>query len=770
MRQRYRALFTAIPQGIVHLQADGSIIEANPAASEMLGIAPADLTNWPLFAAGQVVHEDGTSFRPGELPAQAVLRTGQAAGVVAGIPHGQSGELRWLQVAVVPAGRDGQRGPARAYAILTDMTEQHRLDAPLRESTGLLEKLRDASVLGVVALTEKGAYDANDAFLNLIGRTRADLAAGRISNQEITPPWWAALDRQAVAQLRRTGAFQPFDKEYLHRDGHLIPVMVGGALVSRRPLRWVTFVVDLTARQRAERERAELQERERAARAQAEYAGERLTFLLRAGALVGATRDREELLEHAAQLVVPVLADHCVVMLPAADGTLQATSLAHCDPARMPVLAEFADHKIPAMGPMTTQAAYTTGTSRVTNDAADKLPQWHELAPGLAGVLARLRASSVLATPIVIGERPAGVLTLARDADRPPFAATDVEVMEEFARRLADGLAAADTYAREHTIAETLQRSLLPGTLPEFTGLDLAASYLPASDGVHVGGDWYDVFGLRDGAIGLVIGDVAGHDLAAAAIMGQVRSLLRAYALEEPDPAQVLHRTSDALIRLLPDTLASAVYAVLDPATGELTYASAGHPPPLVRTSSGKTEYLDDMTGTMLGASQAGPQHASRRWLPPGASLLFYTDGLIEDRDRDISQGLSALDGALRECPARTAGEMCAAARGILREGVRADDVCLLAVRLPEREPPADTGLAPPGPAARPVRGVLLGVDVERSLPLAIRLESGGKAAGPAEVAAGAASGEASGSWPSAATFQRLPPPSPQPGGGQRAA
>lgn len=683
--ERYRTLFAAMPQGIIHYAVDGSIIEANPAASRILGLDPAVLTRWPIVPPGQVVREDGTPFRPGERPMQVAVSTGQAVSEVVGVPHGQTGEIRWLQFTSVPVARDEQGRTVRAYAIFTDFTEQRRLDAALRESTGLLGKLRDANVLGVVALTEDGAYDANDAFLHLIGRSRADLAAGRISDQEITPPEWAERDREVVAQLRRTGAFEPYDMEYVHRDGHRVPVMVGGAVVSENPLRWVTFVVDLTARQRAEQERAELQGRERAARAEAEYAGERLTFLLRASALVAATHDPQELLENAAQLVVPALADKCVVFMPTPDGYLQGTSMAHSDPTRALVLAELRRYKIPVMGgPMITQAAYTTGTSRLGHNVGTKLPEYNRLGPDLVDVLARLRADSVLATPIMMGKRPAGVLTLSRDAGRRPFSATDLEVAEEFARRLADGLATADRYAREHTIAETLQRSLLPGTSPQIAGLDLAVRYLPASDGVHVGGDWYDAFQLRDGRIALVIGDIAGHDLAAAAVMGQVRSLLRAYALDEPDPSEVLRRTGHALTSLLPDALASAVYAVLDPATGELWYANAGHPPPLVTARAGESEYLEDAPGIMLGAPVPVPQRAGRRRLPRGAALLLYTDGLVEDRDRDISVGLGTLAATLRSQSARTAAEVCDAAQGLMYpSSAQFDDVCLLAVRLP---------------------------------------------------------------------------------------
>src|ERR1700683_3600332 len=479
------------------------------------------------------------------------------------------------------------------------------------------------------------------------------------------------------------GCSQPYEKEYLPRAGPRLPVLVGGAAVDTRPLRWVTFVIDLTARQRAEQERAALLAREQAARAEADSTHEQLAFLLRASAFAAATRNRHELLEHAAQLVVPGLADHCVVYLPSGNDALYGASVAHRDPERAAVLARFRNQKGPAVGPMATQVAYTTGTTQILRGAVGELRQWSDMAADLGDALARLPPDTVLAAPLIVEGRPAGVLTLARDADRPGFTENDVEVAEEFARRLADAMANAETLAREHTIAETLQRAVLPDAFPDLPGLDLATGYLPATDGVHVGGDWYDVFLLSDNRVGLVIGDVAGHSINSASVMGQVRSMLRAYAIDRPDPADVLKRTNAALLRLLPEAIATAAYAVLDLTTGELLFANAGHPPPLLITSTGDTEYLDDAPGVLLGAWADILVRTSQRRLAPGTALLLYTDGLIEDPRRDIDEGLDALAGAVRRSGARTPDTTRAAAESRPQGGSsRADDVCLLAARL----------------------------------------------------------------------------------------
>jgi len=281
-QERYQTLFETLPNGVIHYGADGTVIDANPAAIKILGLPPESLTTWPVDRAVQAVHEDGSPFLYDELPVVVALRTGEVvAGVVAGVPGGVSGELRWLWVAAVPDARDEQGRPQRAYAIITDITEQHRAEAALRESSRLLARLRDANVLGVAVLTEDCVQEANDAYLDIVGYSREDLKAGRLSFRAMTPPEYTAADNDVLAQLRRSGAASPWEKEYVRKDGHRVPVLIGAATLEANPLRWTSFVIDLSARQRREEERARLVAREQAARQEADTARERLAFLLR---------------------------------------------------------------------------------------------------------------------------------------------------------------------------------------------------------------------------------------------------------------------------------------------------------------------------------------------------------------------------------------------------------------------------------------------------------------------------------------------------------
>jgi len=676
-----RSLLTSLPAAVVYVSGSDLTVQFASDASSWL-IGDQDVLGKPLSEVLPDLTRQTEIF-------DRIMKTGEpvrGSGERIRSRRDERAEQLFVDYACQPV-RDADHGIAGILLHFTDVTahvrDRQELQVAAAQGADLLGRLRDANVLGVVVHGEQQVYEANDAFLAIIGYSRDDVAAGRISYQGITPPEWADQSRDALAELRRSGAFQPFEKEYMHRDGYRVPVLVGGAMISHEPLRWVAFVVDLSARQRAEQERAELLVRERAAKAEADRARERLTFLLRAGDMLAASRSRHEMLEHAAHLVVPVLGDHCVVWLAAADGTLHATSLVHRDPARAPVLAEFGQHEIPPVGPMSIQIAYSTGNTQLMRDAKAQLPRWGDLTADLVDVLGRLQAESVLSIPLLVDKRPVGVLSLTRDTDRPGFTAVDIEVVEEFARRLADGLAAAYAFAREHTIAETLQRSVLPDTLPSIGGLDLAVCYLPATDGADVGGDWYDAFLVDGDRVGLVIGDVTGHNIGSASIMGQVRSMLRAYAIDHADPAKVMERTNTALGRLLPEALATAVYAVLDPATGELIYANAGHLPSLIVTGSGEVHYLDDTTGTMLGAAPDTSFTSGRRRLCTGDVLLNYTDGLIENGHRDLIDGLDALTAVMRQPAARTAQQACAQAQdGLLGTDSRDDDVCLLAVRL----------------------------------------------------------------------------------------
>jgi PAS domain S-box-containing protein len=234
---------------------------------------------------------------------------------------------------------------------------------------------------------------------------------------------------------------------------------------------------------------------------------------------------------------------------------------------------------------------------------------------------------------------------------------------------------------RRHRIAETLQRSLLPDQLPEIPGVSLAARYVPATADMEVGGDWYDVVQLPSGQVAVAIGDVAGHGLRAASTMGQLRMALRAYALEEASPAEVVGRVHRLVQKLLPSEMATLVYLVFDPESGRVTLSNAGHPPPLVIPADGEPSYRRDGLAPPLGAAPRADLFAEATFeLVDGSTLLLFTDGLVERRGLPIEQ---ELDRLMHEAAAQ-GPDLDALCDHLLEVFVGSDvddDVALLALR-----------------------------------------------------------------------------------------
>jgi anti-anti-sigma factor len=236
-------------------------------------------------------------------------------------------------------------------------------------------------------------------------------------------------------------------------------------------------------------------------------------------------------------------------------------------------------------------------------------------------------------------------------------------------------------FERERRNAETLQRSLLPERLPTIPGMEFASRYLPGGAGLEVGGDWYDVFTLPRGRLGITIGDVVGRGLTAAAAMGQLRTALRAYAIETDSPAAVLQRLSRLVAEFEAAQMATLIYAVIDPDNRTLAYASAGHPPPLLIGPSGQASYLMEGRSPPLGVTKAAQEEATVT-MRPGTTLVLYTDGLIEGRRGSIAESMEGLRAAVEG----QHGDLDSLCDDRVLQSPRpessGDDVALLVVRL----------------------------------------------------------------------------------------
>jgi serine phosphatase RsbU (regulator of sigma subunit) len=286
---------------------------------------------------------------------------------------------------------------------------------------------------------------------------------------------------------------------------------------------------------------------------------------------------------------------------------------------------------------------------------------------------------TLMGVPLIAGGKVIGVLHVGSLTGRR-FTSDDVVLLQLAADRAAT--AVASLMAQEDKIAaEALQRSLLPSALPAAGGAEMAVRYVPG-EGV-VGGDWYDVFTLPNGQLGVVIGDVTGSGLAAAVIMGRMRSALRAYALQTTDPAEVLAGLDAKIQHFEPGALATVTYAVFDPGLDRMHICSAGHYPPVIASPGQPAELADVPPGLLIGAVPGGQRQVATLEIAPGTLLCFYTDGLIERRGRPIEDGLKRLCQAVTPQPPDAA---CATVMAALVGSEPAhDDIAMLMLR---RQPP----------------------------------------------------------------------------------
>ncbi|WP_406184582.1 SpoIIE family protein phosphatase [Streptomyces sp. NBC_01006] len=313
--------------------------------------------------------------------------------------------------------------------------------------------------------------------------------------------------------------------------------------------------------------------------------------------------------------------------------------------------------------------------------AKDALPELlgseHPVPRGQRAILAPLRGR----------RRVIGSAVFLRSPERPAFEQNDLLVAAQLATHTALGIDKAVLYGREAYIADELQRTMLPDSLPQPTGVRLASRYLPAAETARVGGDWYDAIPLPGSRVALVVGDVMGHSMTSAAIMGQLRTTAQTLAQLDLPPAEVLHHLDEQAQRLGSDRMATCLYAVYDPVSHRITIANAGHPPPVLLHLGGRAEVLRVPPGAPIGVGGVDFE-AVELDAPAGATLLLYTDGLVESRLRDVWTGIEQLRERLATTAQLTGLDhpppleaLCDDVLDMLGPGDRDDDIALLAAR-----------------------------------------------------------------------------------------
>ncbi len=324
------------------------------------------------------------------------------------------------------------------------------------------------------------------------------------------------------------------------------------------------------------------------------------------------------------------------------------------------------------------------GVRPVSGDSEAARAALHELLGEGSVVPSGERA--VLA-PLRGRRRVIGAAVFLRRPERAPFEPNDLLVAAQLATHTALGIDKAVLYGREAYIADELQRTMLPENLPQPTGVRLASRYLPAAETARVGGDWYDAIPLPGSRVALVVGDVMGHSMTSAAIMGQLRTTAQTLAGLDLPPQEVLHHLDEQAQRLGENRMATCLYAVYDPVAHRITIANAGHPPPILLHLGGRAEVLRVPSGAPIGVGGVDFE-AVELDAPAGATLLLYTDGLVESRLRDVWTGIEQLRERLAATAQLTGPDhpppleaLCDDVLDVLGPGDRDDDIALLAAR-----------------------------------------------------------------------------------------
>ncbi len=317
--------------------------------------------------------------------------------------------------------------------------------------------------------------------------------------------------------------------------------------------------------------------------------------------------------------------------------------------------------------------ASRTGRTFFHGSSAELLAEF----PELSDTIALVGQGAFANVPLLSSGRPFGVLAVSWPAARE-FSEADRDFLVTVAAQCAQAIERVRAFEREHTTAQVLQRAILPELRTSFDHVRCTGRYLPAESGIQVGGDWYDVFNLPDGSLAIVIGDVAGHGLPAATTMTQLRNMLRAYAFDVASPASVLARMDAILAETGSEQYATCFYARFDPRTRELSFANAGHLPPILLEPGKAAALLPTRPSPLLGAR--GEPREERMRLDPGTRMLLFTDGLIERRSRPIDDGIAAVLMSLHAGAPHDLDMLSDYVIAHAGDEEREDDVCLLAI------------------------------------------------------------------------------------------
>jgi PAS domain S-box-containing protein len=579
---------------------------------------------------------------------------GFAYAMVLAIQDADSPAIRWLLAVGTPliAGLLIYRLLDRLRAQQVEAAESARR---LSQSEARTRLVLDNSPDAFVTLDRDGLIRTwNVSAERMFGWSAAE-AIGKPFRALVIPPEFRDRHderRMALVEIADAVATETFEVELQRRDGTRFPAEATVAKVDVQGEILVSgFIRDMTDRRRREEERAALV-REQAARAEAERVAELVSGMQLLVDAALAHRTLDDILPDVVTRVRGVLqADAASIHLVEEGDRLMLRAASDSGPAAPFTGGSFAEQVAEAREPLL-----------VEDPTADQV-------------------GSLIGVPLLADRNVRGVV-VASAAPPRRFTADDLSILRLAADRVALAIDHARVYEREHRIAETLQRSLLPDRMPHLPGLDVAARYIPGVDEAKVGGDWYDVLTVPGGGVGLVMGDVAGKGLAAASMVGRLRSALRAYALEGHAPARVLERLNRLIWTEAEDTqMATLIYLVVDAADGEVRWVNAGHPPPLLLDGDERPRYLEGGTSVPLGVLPFPDFEEVAAPVAPGSTVVLYTDGLVERPGEHIDEGLDRLAEAVRAAPVPPEQLCDHVLDALVPEDGTPDDVALLTLR-----------------------------------------------------------------------------------------
>ncbi|MCZ2811681.1 SpoIIE family protein phosphatase [Modestobacter sp. VKM Ac-2979] len=591
------------------------------------------------------------------------------------------GSHRWVAARGEVVGDDGESG-RRLVGVVHDSTST-------REPQERAAQIVDEMAVGFIALgTDWVMTHVNREAERILGLPRWQMLGQNM--WEVFPAGVGSVFEHNYRTAAATGQPVVFDAYYPRPLNIWVEVR---AVPS--PSGLVLHFVDITSRVVAQQ--------------QAEQVAAREQLLSRITEDLSATLDGDEAAQRLAQLVVPAVADWCVVTGSEDDRAagsrrgMRTASCWHTDPDRRDTTSAYAEAWLSSLDDDSILVrALTSGQMQLVDSGATAQVLPMITAGPVRDLLADLAPEAVAVLPLPGRDGPVGLLTLANGTARGAFAPEDLVTARNIADRAGLVLDNARLYRQQRDVAEGLQRSLLTAP-PQPDHGQIVVRYVPASQAAQVGGDFYDAFLQPDGAVVLAIGDVAGHDTEAAAAMGQLRTIVRTLGAHDHDgPATVLSQADQVMETLQSHILATAAVARLEQTdqeraagTTRVHWSNAGHPPPMVIHPDGRVEILaHDRADLMLGVDPSTARRESQVEVGRDSVLLLYTDGLVERRDQDLDTGTAQLQAVLVELAGSDLDELCDTVLARMLPGTPDDDVALIAVRLhPQDRPrPAEAG------------------------------------------------------------------------------